>query len=114
MRSSHFAALLPNRVTVEVINRVHVLVQIDVGGEGDVGVVSRLKVSHAAGGDAEASQHWRQADRDRLGMNTQSGLIKDACEMTPEGSAKIELANLSEKGSMCGSHCERIEASRQG
>lgn len=50
--------------------------------------MSRLKVCHTAGGDAEASQHCRQADRDRRGMNPQPGFIKDACIMTSEGSAR--------------------------
>lgn len=116
MHLSRFAALLPNGVAVEVINRVHVLIQKDVSGEGHVGVVSRLKVCHAAGGDAETSQHCRQADgdRDRPGMNTQCGLIKDACGMTPGGSAKMELANVcvcvGGENSTCGSHRERTEA----
>lgn len=72
------AAVSPDRVVVEVIDGVQVLIQVDVGGEGDVGVVSRLEVCHAAGGDAEAAQHWGQADRDRRGVNPQAGLIEEA------------------------------------
>lgn len=59
--------------------------------------MSRLEVCHAAGGDAQTSQHWREADRDRVGMNPQPGFIKDACVMTSEGSAKMELARSVER-----------------
>lgn len=83
-----------------MINGVQVLIQVDVGGEGDVGVVSRLEVCHAAGGDAEAAQHWGQADRDRRGgggVNPQAGLIEEACIMTSEGSAEMERWNFEKK-----------------
>lgn len=56
--------ILPDRVTVEVVNWLHVLVKVNIRSEGHIGVVSRLEVGHAAGGYAEAPQHWKQQKRE--------------------------------------------------
>lgn len=59
MESSTGAAL-PDRVAVEVVDRLQFLIQVDVGGQRYVCVVSGLEVGHAAGRDAEASQRCKQ------------------------------------------------------
>lgn len=53
-------AVLPDRVAVEVVDRLQFLIQVDVGGQRYVCVVSGLEVGHAAGRDAEASQRCKR------------------------------------------------------
>lgn len=61
--------ILPDRVTVEVVDGLHFLIEIHICGEGHVGVVGRLEVGHAAGGNAETPQHCRQ-------RRTETGALK--------------------------------------
>lgn len=53
-------AFLPDRVTVEVVDRLKFLVQVDVSSQRYVSVVSGLEVGHTAGRNAEAAQHCKQ------------------------------------------------------
>lgn len=48
---------VPDGVGVEALHGPHVLVEVDVGGEGDVGVVGRVVVGDGAGGQPQAPQH---------------------------------------------------------
>lgn len=56
--------ILPNRVPIEVVDRLHLLIEKDIRSEGYISIVSRLEVGHAAGGDAETPQHCGQRQTD--------------------------------------------------
>lgn len=51
---------LPDRVTIEVVDRLHVLIEIHIRSEGHIRIVSRLEVSHTAGGYPKTPQHWKR------------------------------------------------------
>lgn len=49
--------ILPDRVTVEVVDGLHIFIKIHICSEGHIRIVSRLEVGHAAGGYAKTPQH---------------------------------------------------------
>lgn len=53
-------AILPDRVTVEVVDWLQFLIQVDVSGQRYVCVVSGLEVGDTASRNAKAPQHCKQ------------------------------------------------------
>lgn len=43
---------------VQVLERLHILVKVDVHGEGCVCVMCRVEIGDSAGGQAQATQHY--------------------------------------------------------
>lgn len=56
----------PNRIMVQVLQGLHVLVKVDVHGEGCVCVMCRVEVGDSAGSQAQATQHCGRA---RVGVH---------------------------------------------
>lgn len=52
--------ILPDRITIEVVDWVQILIKIDVCSEGYIGIMSRLEVCHTAGRYAKTPQHCKQ------------------------------------------------------
>lgn len=52
--------ILPDRVAIEGVDRIHVFIKVHVCGEGDVSVMGRLEVGDTAGGYPKTPQHWEQ------------------------------------------------------
>jgi len=53
----------PDRIMVQVLQGLHVLIEVDVHGEGSVCVVRGVEVGDSTGGQAQAAQHCRGAAR---------------------------------------------------
>lgn len=47
----------PNRIMVQMLKWLHVLIKVDVHREGGVCVVCRVEVGDSTGGKAQASEH---------------------------------------------------------
>lgn len=64
----------PNRVVVQVLKWLHVLIKVDVHGEGCVRVMCRVEVGDSAGGQAQAAQHCGEGQGWGSGPGARSGV----------------------------------------
>lgn len=49
--------ILPNRVSIEIVNWLQILIKVYICSKGYVGIMCWLEVGHTAGRNAKAAQH---------------------------------------------------------